>query len=393
MHSGKIDRSFFFLIVFSHGLLHIFDGSLAPLLPLIRAEFGLSYTAVGILTLSLSLCWAFSSILAGVVADKTDRIKLILSTFLLIGIFSCIMVLASIFLSTLLFLIFLFFSTGLFHPPTYSYLAKKYSEGKGKIFGIFESGGSVGYIIAPLVAGVVGSYLGWRYVYTLWALPAFVMAFLFYRFSSKNKLRNKREDKDKENDKEESSKRKALSHFYPRLKKIYLAQGLFGLVAGGSISFLPLFLTNVHKFPVGTAGGILSLFLVGGLAGKIIGGRYSDIWGPRKVITIGFFITSFFLFLVPLISGFSLIFVLLFAGVTFFMIFPALFVLTGEIKTTDLGLAYGIQILSASGSEALSKFLSGLVSDMLGIEQLFFMLSAVAFFAGIFLYFFLKQTN
>lgn len=159
MSSDKIDKSSFFLITFSHGLLHVFQGSLAPLLPLIRAEFGLSYTAGGILTLTLSLCCAFSGISAGVVADKTDKTKVILSTFLLIGIFSSIMILTSAFLSVLLSLIFLFVSIGLFHPPAYSYLTDKYSEGKGETFGVFETGGSVGILISPVVAGAVGSFL------------------------------------------------------------------------------------------------------------------------------------------------------------------------------------------------------------------------------------------
>jgi len=189
----------FGLITFSHVLIHVFPASFAPLLPLIRVEFDLSYTAVGILTFTLGLCCALSGILAGIVSDKIDRIKLILSMFLLTGIFSSAVILMSTLTGTLLLLILLFLSIGIFHPSVYSYLSDKYSKNTGKVFGIFEAGGSVGILIAPLVAGVVGSYLGWRYVYTLWAFPAFATAFLFYRLSLKNKLsdggRNKSNEK------------------------------------------------------------------------------------------------------------------------------------------------------------------------------------------------------
>ena len=376
----------FGLITFSHALIHVFPASLAPLLPLIRVEFDLSYTAVGILTFTLSLCWAFSGIPAGIVSDKTDRIKLILSMFLFTGIFSSAVILMSTLTGTLLILILLFLSMGIFHPSAYSYLSDKYSKNKGKLFGIFEAGGSIGILIAPLVAGVVGSYLGWRYVYTLWAFPAFATAFLFYRFSLKNKPseggRNK--SNEKKNNKEPSQKRE-LSHYYSHLKTVSLAQGFFGFVGGGFVSFLPLFLTDVYKLSVSTAGGMLTLFLAGGLVGKMIGGRYSDIWSPRRIISTGFLITSFFLILVPLIPGFSLTLVLLPAGIAFFMILPALFVLTGKIKTTDLGLAYGIQLSSGAGFGAASKFLCGVISDVVGIHCIFFLLSAVAFFAAIFL--------
>lgn len=75
------------------------------------------------------------------------------------------------------------------------------------------------------------------------------------------------------------------------------------------------------------------------------------------------------------------------------MALPALVFLTSELETTDLGLAYGIQLLIGNGSGALSQFLCGLVGDILGIEYIFFLLSAVAFSGGIFICFFFNQTN
>ncbi len=69
------------------------------------------------------------------------------------------------------------------------------------------------------------------------------------------------------------------------------------------------------------------------------------------------------------------------------MALPALAFLTSEVKTTNLGLAYGIQLLIGNGFGAFSKFLSGLIGDIFGIECIFFLLSIVAFSAGIFLCF------
>jgi len=387
MSLKETDKSFFLLITFSHGLLHVFPSSLSPLLPLIRTEFGLSYTAVGILTLIVTLCWAFSSLPAGILADKINRTKIVILTFLLAGVFSGAMTFASTFLSALLILIFLFLSIGLFHPPVYSCLTYKYPQNKGKIFGIFEMGGSVGILAAPLFAGIISFYLGWRYAFTLLAPPAFVLAFLFYRQLQKDKLKNNEE----EHSEIENLKRKTLSHFIPRLRKIYIAHGFFGFTIGGTVSFIPLFLIDVRGFSVSSAGGMLSLFLAGGLVGKIIGGKYSDSRGAGEVIIVGFIITSIFLFLIPFLSGLFLVVLLLLVGVSFFMILPSLFILTGEVKTTDLGLAYGIQLLSGSGSGALSKLFAGLVSDTVGIQYVFFSLSTIALFAGILLLFLLKN--
>lgn len=390
MEANNTNKFRFTLLTFSHALTHVFPASLAPLLPLIRAEFDLSYTGVGILTFILSLCWAFSGVPAGVASDRIGKTKLILSMFLLVGIFSSTMILIPTLPGVLLLLLLLFLSVGIFHPSAYSYLSDRYSKEKGKVFGIFETGGSVGVLIAPLLAGVIGSYFGWRYVYTFWAIPAFAMAFLFYRFSLENKLEDVRTNKGNEKKKIKESLPKISLFHYLHFKAIYLAQGFFGFVVGGSVSFLPLFLTDVRKLSVSTAGGMLALFLGGGLVGKMIGGRYSDIWGPRRIIETGFFITSFFLILIPFTPGFSLVLVLLPAGIAFFMILPALFLLTGEIKITDLGLVYGIQLLSGAGFGACSRLVSGVVSDLVGIEYIFFLPSAVAFVAAIFTHFYLR---
>lgn len=383
----------FFLITFSHSLTHMFIASLAPLLPLIRAEFDLSYTLVGVMASILSLCFAFSSIPAGIISDKMDRIKLMLSMFLLVGILSSAMVLMSTFVSVFLLLIFLFLSLGIFHPSAYPYLSDIHPEGKGGVFGFFETGGGMGRLIAPLVAGVVGSYFGWRKVYTLWALAAFATTFLFYQLLVKNmETRRKNITSSKKNNNKKPNQ-KGLFFNYPHLKAVYLATGLFGFVVGGSITFLPLFLTDVQKLPVSVAGGMLAVFLAGGLVGNVIGGKYSDRWGPKKVLELGFLIPSFLILSIPFVSGFSLMFILLPAGIAFFMILPASALFIGSIDTNGLGLAYGINVLCGSGLGASSRFLCGVISDVVGIRYVFFLLAATAFFAGIFVYLRLKKRS
>jgi len=377
------------LITLSHTLIHIFPASLSPLFPLIREEFDLSYTKIGILSFVLSICWAFSGIPAGIASDKTDRTKLIVFMFLFVGIFSAALLPMHTFSGVLALLILLFLTIGIFHPPAYSFLSERYSKNRGRVIGIFEIGGSIGILVAPLVAGFVGSYLGWRYVYTLWALPAFAVAFLFYHLSLKNKITRKEKDKIKINEKDPPGE-KSLSH-YPHFKVLFLTQGFFGFISGGSISFLPLFLTDIHKFEVSSAGGMLTLFLAGGAIGKLIGGKYSDVWDAKKVVELGFIITAFFLILVPTLSGSLLSIVFLPAGIAFFMILPAIFFLIGEVKTSDLGLAYGIQLLSGAGLGAISRLLCGVISDVVGIRYIFFLLAAVGFFATFFVYRYLER--
>jgi len=386
-------KAVFFLITFSHALVHIVPASLSPLLPFIREEFRLSYTYVGILTFILSLCWAFSSIPAGIIADRVNKNKLLLFIFASLGFLSVSIAFMSTFSGVVLILIFLSLSVGFFHPPAYTYISRVFSSERGKTIGAFETGGSLGVLIAPLVAGLVGSYFGWRYVYTLWAVPSFAVAFIFYTYRL-SLLKEEIPAKDGKVNKTSSfSHTGEKSTAGSSLKIIYLAQGFFGFISGGSVSFLPLFLTDVHKLSPVVAGGMLTMFLAGGVVGKIVGGRYSDILGARKVIVLGFFFTFLFLVLASFLKGLFLIPALILAGISLFMILPALFVFTSQVALVDLGLAYGIQILSGSGFGAFSRIIAGVVSDFLGIRYVFFLLSFFAFFSALFLQVYLKDAN
>ena len=108
---------------------------------------------------------------------------------------------------------------------------------------------------------------------------------------------------------------------------------------------------------------------------------------------LGFFFTFLFLVLASFLKGLFLIPALILAGISLFMILPALFVFTSQVALVDLGLAYGIQILSGSGFGAFSRIIAGVVSDFLGIRYVFFLLSFFAFFSALFLQVYLKDAN
>ena len=381
----------FLLLTFSYGLSHVFLTSLAPLLPLIRKEFSLSYTVVGVFTFVLVLCFAFAGIPAGILSDKIDRVKLLLSIFLALGILSSAIIFTSGFRSVLTLLAFLFFSVGLFRPSAYPYLSKRYSERKGKRFGLFETGGNTGKLTAPLVAGVIGSWLGWRCVYLLWGTFAFAVAFILYRFSFPNTLLDDRRNKSKE--KQKRNRDSPSKHPYPCFKTVYVTSGFFGFIAGGSKTFIPLFLTDEQSVSVSVAGAMLTLFLAGGLVGGVIGGRLSDAWGPKTVLEMSFIATCLLMLLVPFTAGPLLIATLVCAGVTLYIALPALSFLIGEAKTAGLGLAFGIQSLSIGALGALSRVFLGIIGDLLGISYIFFFLSAVGFIASAFVYFYIGASS
>ena len=65
------------LVSASHGLVHLYEGVLPPLLPLVMAEFGAEYFTMGIIVTIFSFAFGLGSLPAGILADKIGPRRLI----------------------------------------------------------------------------------------------------------------------------------------------------------------------------------------------------------------------------------------------------------------------------------------------------------------------------
>jgi len=381
----RILRSKLSFFAITHGLVHIITETLAPLLPLIRGEFNLSYTMIGALTLILSLTLGIASIPAGIISERVNRFKFLSLMFLLIGVLCALLLLNTGLWITVLLLTVLFLCFSAFHPSAQICLFHEYPGKRGTAFGIYESGGSFGMFLAPILAGFIGSRFGWRSVYGMWTIPTFTIALLVYLISRKKGAKDYIYNSNKPVTRE-------LFHWvkfilaHRELRAIFTIQGIAGLL-WAMIIFIPLFLVDKRGFSVENAGLTLALFLLGGVAGKVVGGRLSDKWGRRKVIFRCFFLLVPFYLLVPLIHGYVLIFVFLALSIIFFMIIPVLLASVADFTREGLGFNYGLLTLLGAGFSSISRLFSGVISDLWGMEMIFFMFAAIAV-VGAFLSFF-----
>jgi MFS family permease len=125
----------FWLMSGSHALIHLFPSTLAPLLPLIRDEFSLSYTLVGVVGFLPSLGCALAVVPAGLLADRVNRAGIISAALLSAGVAAGIMLTVSGVGQMLLVLLAFSVAVGTFHPAAYSYLSARYSGARGRFCG------------------------------------------------------------------------------------------------------------------------------------------------------------------------------------------------------------------------------------------------------------------
>lgn len=357
-------------------MFHFLLASLGIVLPLIRTEFSFSYSQVGLLTFTLGIFPSVASVPMGFVSDQINRLRLISYMFFLIAILApLLMVARGVFLIFIL-LGLMWFCTAIFHPASHAHLSHYYSTKRGVVFGLYEAGGSLGMVIAPVLAVAVASLWGWRSIYLIYALPALLLAF---------RLRWTRE---KQVHQFGNGKTELTSRFWSelkvslhsrRLRLIYGIQMAYGCLFSITLYYLPLFAIDLHQWTVSQAGYLLTLFLFGGLLGKFLGGKFSDRWGRYKVIGWSFIILIPLFILLSLAQGWLVLVILsFFAGLISQMILPVIAALIGDYTNENAGLNYGIQDLSGRASAAGASLGFGILADLFNLTVIFQLLSVVS---------------
>ena len=150
-------------IGFAHCLSHLFQLTLPPLFPLIKAEFDVSYATLGAL---ISVFYVSSGICqfgAGFAVDRFGARPVLLGGLGLLA--------GSVLLDGLVPGVYWLFplavlmgiGNGVFHPADFAVLnANVAPQRLGHAYSTHGVGGSVGYALAPIVSFGIGSAFGWR---------------------------------------------------------------------------------------------------------------------------------------------------------------------------------------------------------------------------------------
>lgn len=377
-----------------HGLMHILATTLPALSPVIKAEFELTNTGIGMLSFAFAAAIGLGSILSGMLSDRFDGIRLISMGFFSTAILSALLLLSRDFFSLTLIFIIMGFGLSFYHPSALSHIANSFKIKRGKVFGVHEIGGSVGIAITPLIAGFVCLYAGWRLIYIILAFPAIFFAFLLFKFrrvrAGKIGWETRKQKFHSDANAGTSADDPGLKDFLRQIistgsiRRIYVIEGLFGFVMGGSLTFIPIFLNEAEGLSPEIAVMLTCVFTAGGAIGKFVGGHFSDLVGERKVMAYGFFLVAPLFFAVPFLPRFGAIMALALAGLIFPTVLPAIIAtISREVPPSRTGMAFGLLMFAGFGFGSTSRIILGLVSDSFGISAVFYPLVVAVLIGGV----------
>ncbi len=273
---------------FSH---HVLTALIAPLLPFIRNDFGLSYAQTGVVGSAFTIAYGISQLPSGWLADRVGARWLLLAGITGVAVAGALVGLAPGFGAVLAALLLMGIVGGGYHPASSSVIARSVPEARrGRAMGIHIIGGSSSYFMAPLIAASLVSLVGWRGSFLLLSLPVAVLGVgLFWLLSRALRTHNQTlnqagERASSAHDSSEPEKRENSPRAKAQLAIFMVLVGLIGATIGSLIPFIPLYLADVRGVDERIAAGFISVLFATGLFAAPLGGWLSDRLGRVRVM-------------------------------------------------------------------------------------------------------------
>ena len=150
-------------VTISHGINEFYAIVIPPIIPLLVADFGISYGQAGLLLTVFFIMYSLFQLPAGVVADWIGKQRLLAVGLVGMTVGIAVAASATSFETLVIAQAIAGISGSTFHPAGLSIISDVETRGdEGKAMGIFGFGGTLGTLSAPLVVGGLAVVVGWR---------------------------------------------------------------------------------------------------------------------------------------------------------------------------------------------------------------------------------------
>jgi len=337
------------LISSAHVVDDAYQGVVPALLPFLVAERHYSYAAVSGLTLAATLLSSVAQPVFGWWTDRRPRRWMIPAGILMAATGVASVGLFSSYLVTWLVIALSGLGIAAFHPEA-ARAARLAAGNSNRAMSVFALGGNAGFALGSLITAPVLLLAGLHGTVLL-IVPALVMVVILVRRLTAilDRPRQRR-----------TAVLPAGVDDWPAFLRLTSVVVVRAVLFFGLTSFLALYFIHELGASPGVGGASLTLFLVAGGIGTLLGGWVADRHGRLTSIRLGFVLTA------PAMAGLvlstSLPLVLVFValtGIGTFMPFSVFVILSQDYLPNRIGTASGVTV-------GLAVSIGGLFSPLLG---------------------------
>lgn len=359
-----------FAISISHLLNDLIQSVIPAVYPLLKSNYALSFTQIGIITLVFQLTASILQPFVGLYTDKnpTPRSLAIGMLFSLAGLL-CI-AFASSFIYILLSVSLIGMGSSIFHPEA-SRVAHLASGGKkGLAQSIFQVGGNAGGAIGPLLAALIVIPFGQQYIGVFGVLAILAILILtyvgnWYQLHLKPKATVS------------TLNVTLVKSSFSRSKIIFALVILLILIfskyfyMASMTSYFTFYLIDKFGITVQESQIYLFVFLASVAVGTILGGPLGDRYGRKLIIWVSILGAAPFTLLLPHV-GLTLTMILsILIGLIISSAFSAILVYATELIPGKVGMIAGLFFGLAFGMGGIGSAILGWLADKTSIEHVF----------------------
>ncbi len=373
------------IVASGHAATHWCAGTMYLVLPFVTDDLGLSIAQAGLITSTFLGCSFAANFASGMVVDVLGRRILVQVVALVVGALAMMGFGTTDGVAMLLvFAGIMGAMNNLWHPAAISFLSATYRKNRGYALSIHTLGASVGDSAAPLVIGLILSFLTWQETVIWGTIPVLIVAlWIMIALNSLDK-----------GEKSDPSKRITVLDYFTGLRDMFSNKAAMGLcfMAGfrsmaqnGLMMFIPFYL--VQELEVGAIAAGMGLFALnlGGFVAGPLAGVWSDRIGRRPVVlaaATGTTVVVSFLAVaqneILFIAGVSVLGFVLFAMRP--VIHSWMMDLTPEnMHGSATSALFGVQ----AGLSFLIPILGGWMADSYGLGSVFYLLAGVMLVANL----------
>jgi MFS family permease len=344
--------------------------------PLVKEDFQLSDTALGILGSAFMISYMISAPLFGWLGDRMRRARIAAVGLSLWSLATISAGLSPDYSRLLLARSWVGIGEASFSTASPGLLADYFSKHlRGRILAVFYLATPVGSALGYIFGGFLGQHFGWKAAFLIVGIPGLLLAIPAWKIHEPPRGGFKAPPQEK---------KAGFREYFLLIKNrsfIFntLAMAAMTFALGGLAQWMPTYFYRVHQTDLATANMLFgTIIVVAGITGTLTGGWLGDKQ-ERRLGTKGYLLISGIGFLLGVPAAFSAIISdsLTFTLAAMFVAAFLLFLNTGPLNTvivnvTDRGvrsMAFAVNIffIHALG-DAFSPTLIGFFSDIWGIR-------------------------
>ncbi|MFC6101022.1 MFS transporter [Olivibacter domesticus] len=367
---NKTVFSILFTISFTHLLNDMIQSVIPAVYPLIKTNFHLSFSQIGMITFTFQLTASLLQPFVGFYTDRTPRPNSLAigMGFTLLGLI--LLSFATSFLMILVSVSLIGMGSSVFHPES-SRVAHMASGGqKGLAQSIFQLGGNAGSAIGPLLAAIIIVPYGQANI--IWFAFAAILAIaVLFRIGKWYRehlyLKN-------------FNKVKLSSDFSPSLPKKRIIFSICILLVlifskyfymASMTSYFTFYLIEKFQVSVQQSQIYLFAFLAAVAAGTMIGGPLGDRFGRKHIIWVSILGAAPFTLLLPYTNLFWTGALSVIIGLIISSAFSAILVYATDLMPGKVGMIAGLFFGFAFGMGGVGSAVLGRLADHTSIEYVF----------------------